>query len=93
MLREKIYTLMHDGEESSSGEEETPRTDTDTVDYESEGTRSSRPQMRRRRQRQRGRWYPKKYSVAEPARVHSFLGLAAVLCRSESTLLCDIGNM
>jgi len=93
VLSEQVYTLMHDGEEGSTDEEEAPKIDTDSVGYDSQGKRSSRRQMRKMRQRQRRRRYSKKYSVAELARVHSIPGLAAVLCRSESTLLCKSGNM
>jgi len=93
VLSEQDYTLMHDGEEGSTEEDEAPKIDTDSVGYDSQGTRSSRRQMRKMRQRQRRRRYSKKYSVAELARVHSIPGLAAVLCRSESTLLCKSGNM
>jgi len=49
--------------------------------------------MRKRRQRQRRRLYFKKYSVAELAKVHSIPGLAAVVCRSESKILCKSGNI
>jgi len=83
VLSEHVYTLMHNGEESSTEEEKAPRIDTDSVGYDSEGTWSSGPLMRKRRQRQqrRRRWDSKKYSVA------------TVLCRSESTLFCKNGNM
>jgi len=95
VLSEQVYTLMHDGEERSTDEEDAARTDTDSVGYDSEGAGSSATQMRKRRQRQRRRrrWDSKKYSAAELARVRSIPGFATVLCRSECTLLCKSGNM
>ena len=88
VLSEQVYTLLHEGEEDNAdAEEEGPGTD--TGDYDSAGTRRSRPQRRQRRRRR----YAKKYSLAELARSHSIPGLAAVLCRLESTLLCRSGNL
>jgi len=88
VLSEQVYTLLHDEEEDNAdAEEEGPGTD--TGDYESAGTRRSRPQRRQRRRRRR---YAKKYSLAELARSHNIPGLAAVLCRPDSTRLCRSGN-
>jgi len=88
VLSEKVYKLLHDKEEDNAdAEEEGPGTD--TGDYDSVGTRRSRPQRRQRRRRRR---YAKKYSLAELAKSHSIPGLAAVLCRPDSTLLCRSGN-
>jgi len=89
-LSEQVYTLLHDEEEDNAdAEEEGPGTDTGDYDYDSAGTRRSRPQRRQRRRRRR---YAKKYSLAELARSHSIPGLAAVLCRPDSTRLCRSGN-
>jgi len=88
VLSAQVYTLLHNGEEDNADvKEEGPGTE--TGDYDSAGTRRSRPQ---RRQRWRRR-YANKYSLAELARSHSIPGLAAVLCRPESTLLCTSGNL
>jgi len=89
VLSEQVYKLLHDKEENNAdAEEEGPGTD--TGEYDSAGTRRSRPQ---RRQLRRWRRYAKKYSLAELARSHSMPGLAAVLCRPDSMLLCRSGNL
>jgi len=89
VLSEHVYTLLHaEEEDDADADEEGPGTD--TGDYDSAGTRRSRPQ---RRQRWRRRRHAMKSSLAELARSHSIPGLAAVLCRTDSTRLFRSGNL